>query len=175
MTLSWWVTSVVAMGMALTATESKAADVRFDSAYTNLARDCRGVSGEGPEGQDVPRICSGPSPYLLRISYAAADMQIAVFRDKGFVLSLTGPGSCPHVYGPRVEWRLAGKKPFAVITRVYCRGQQHLLIRGLAGYEGLDQDLPADAAGANKRARDAADAWYCYRNSPDGILLRKSM
>lgn len=110
--------------------------------------------------------------------YSAMQTFRTVEASEGFEIDLSPQGRCDAwTFGPKIEWRMAGDAPFAVIHRVYCyRGApgrsgsvvtpknlvgEYLLVRGLAGYESLviDIDVRADTK-ANESARAAADDFF---------------
>jgi hypothetical protein len=58
----------------------------------------------------------------------------------------------------KVEWRLADKRPFAVIYR---SAGELLLVKGLEGFPQIDASIDArKEPQANERARAAADTGY---------------
>jgi hypothetical protein len=71
-----------------------------------------------------------------------------------------------------VEWRLANGKPFAVIMRMYdyagtpeCNTAgkitgSSLIVKGLKGFESIDQSVDGNTPNANVKARELADKGY---------------
>jgi hypothetical protein len=131
-----------------------------DSVYTDTQRNCRTI-----EQSEAVRIwrCKGPGGYS------------SLFSDEGNVIAVeygpTGeeknlgglqwPGADPAI-GPKVEWRVEGKKPYAAILRITIReeevSKQYLLVAKVAERGSCRIGLiAARQVGANARARHTAD------------------
>ncbi len=151
----------------------------FSSAYTDLNKECRNAVKKVGEGQDMPLRCKGYGGYSLYIYYSAfASHTTAVTRDEKTSIALATQGlGYTDEKGRKVEWRMAGGVPFAVILRVsvYKEGADEagespyqdkyktgeaLLVKGLKGYEHIDFQVDAQAPDANAKAREMADQAY---------------
>ncbi|ATB44157.1 hypothetical protein CYFUS_009639 [Cystobacter fuscus] len=132
---------------------------------------------EAPEGDDPPIECRGPGgEYSLVESYNLFDYfrDIRMKGDPNFSVSLRpSKATCPAArFGPKLEWRMKGGKPFAVIQRVTCyavderdgvskHGKklgEYLVVKGLKGYTSIDGEVPTKTKDANDKARAIADA-----------------
>ncbi|MCS7081035.1 MAG: hypothetical protein NZ585_13420 [Chloracidobacterium sp.] len=149
-----------------------AAQAGFTSAYTDLNTQCR-YGRAAAEGSDAPLYCAGYGDYRLLVSFSALAADVFVeSRDRRFS-RLVVSGQAPNYAeqkGRRVEWRLAGGEPFAVIARAfeYAEGAdgapdfswktgEKLIVKGLEGYDHIDFTLDARTPNANARARQLAD------------------
>lgn len=152
--------------------QAKSSKPRFTSVYTNFTTSCRNFSGEG--GSDGYSLCRGPGGYRVRIYYSAAavhfNAEIAKDDSSNFPIAMLDMGSEDRK--TRLEWRLANRKPFAVIMRIPTYGKpvkdddyfgpingHQLVVKGLKGIE-LDSNVNAKDANANAKARELADAAY---------------
>jgi hypothetical protein len=149
----------------------------LSSTYTDLMSCPRETSPDDAEaearGSDVPTKCPGPGgEYRVVETYSAYGIyrRIDLAEDASrFSVALMPTGvECPLArYGDKVEWRLKGKKPFAVIQRVTCfedsgggpgkRLGEYLVVKGLQGYESLDGAVNTKTKKANEQARALAD------------------
>jgi hypothetical protein len=152
---------------------------KFSSAYTDLNSECK-AAARAAEGQDTPMRCKGYGGYSIYIFYSAWASNINADAAKGEVsipLAMQGL-SYSEEKGRKVEWRLAGGKPFAVIMRVsnykedagaegdspyqekYKTGES-LIVKGLKGYESIDFKVDVKTTlNPNVRAREMADEAY---------------
>jgi len=144
---------------------------KFTSVYTDLKTTCR--SYDGSNGSDGYSICKGPAPYQVRIYYSAATTQInAERKGKDDHFGIATAALDLKWDRSKLEWRLAGGKPFAVIMRIDKYGKpadgeyfgkvigQELVVTGLLGFESLKTSIDAKTTGANSLAREAADSEY---------------
>ena len=157
---------------------------KFSSLYTNLKTDCRGtmtVKKAEESGQDMPHKCKGYGGYEINIGYSASSSQFSINRigksDEDVVTSTMQPLN--YDLKRKVEWRFANGKPFAVIYRIdLTKGDssdaigmwskenktgEHLVIKGLKGFEHIDFEVDAKTADANVKAREMADAAYAKK------------
>jgi len=157
---------------------------KFSSLYTNLKTDCRGtmtVKEAEASGEDVPLKCKGYGGYEINIGYSAASSQFSIHRigksDEDVVTSTMQP--IDYDLKRKVEWRFANGKPFAVIYRIDLtksdssdptgmwskenKTGEHLVIKGLKGFEHIDFEVDAKTADANVKAREMADAAYAKK------------
>lgn len=154
--------------------------IEFASVYTDLATDCRpALQPEAEdEGSDVPEVCEGRGGYEVWISFAATAVGINIHR-AGFHVDLVGD---PNVMRRKLEWRLAGGQPFAVILRVVewnpdalpedsagflvdRNTGEYLIVKGLEGYPQIDFKVDVTGvADANQTARSLADGSYAPRS-----------
>lgn len=150
---------------------------KFSSAYTDLKTRCAPVTTGEAQGDDTPLRCAGRGGYEIRIDFSAASSHLRVQPEGGDGEAAVVLPAQPLHYDARrkVEWRLADGEPFAVIVRVdkardgldpaemwrpENKTGESLLVKGLKGYERVDFEVDARAAGANAKAREAADRAY---------------
>jgi hypothetical protein len=157
---------------------------KFSSLYTNLKTDCHDAIKlkKGEEyGSDMPLRCKGYGGYEINIGYSASSSQFSINRigksDEDVVTSTMQP--LDYDLKRKVEWRFANGKPFAVIYRIdLTKGDssdaigmwskenktgEHLVIKGLKGFEHIDFEVDAKTADANVKAREMADAAYAKK------------
>ena len=140
----------------------------FTSAYTNLETDCRPAvaQSEAGEGQDVPLQCKRIGGYSVKISFTAEAAYIAV-EEGAFYLDLGEDrfGLVSPKSGRKIEWRLANRRPFAVIFRTYDYSGgapvEILVVKGLKGFSHINTVVnPRKAPDANAAAHQRADEGY---------------
>lgn len=152
-----------------------AAQSGFTSAYTDLNTQCR-YGRAASEGGDAPLYCTGYGGYRLLVSFSAWAADVFVESRNGRFSRLLASGQAldyAEQKGRKVEWRMAGGKPFAVIIRAfeYAAGDdgapdfsrkvgEKLLVKGLEGYERIDFAVDAQTPNVNVRARRLADEGY---------------
>ena len=146
----------------------------FSSSYTPLTKCGSGMprkeEREAEErGSDIPSVCKGPDGYNVDISYSACSSSFSVTKgEENISLGMQSVGWKQK----QAEFRLANGKPFAVIIRMYdYAGNQScstagkitgesLVIKGLKGYEHIDETVNAGLPNANVKAREIADKGY---------------
>lgn len=156
--MNWRATSLCVFAVLVPAA-AKAQAVR--SVYTALDLDrCRTVEAI-EEGESVRRICPGLGAIRLFVNAGDGRFDVDAGADNGIWESL-GAFNAP---GERVEWRLAGGRPFAIIYRLRLTSPEQprgsaLIVEtiGRPGRPGcriatVDGALPE----ANARARAIAD------------------
>ena len=134
-----------------------------------------------PSGEDMPLKCKGYGGYEINIGYSATSSQFSINRagkpDEDVVTSTMQP--IDYDLKRKVEWRFANGKPFAVIYRIDLtksdssdptgmwskenKTGEHLVIKGLKGFEHIDFEVDAKTADANVKARQMADAGYAKK------------
>lgn len=134
----------------------------FDSAYTDLAHDCRPAYAEAEleEGQDNALRCTGPGGDRLFVFYSAEDIWLSVENAAGDALLKAPLRIFDDAHG-KVEWRMADGVPFAIIVRLRRDGArpETLEVRGLGADGALSGSVPVARGGdANAAARRLADA-----------------
>ena len=152
---------------------------RFSSSYTALTKCGSGMTRKEEReaeknGSDIPSVCKGLGGYVVDISYSACASNFSLVKGEENI-SL---GMQAIDYKQKtVEWRLANGKPFAIIMRVYeyagndqCAtgGKitgQSLIVKGLKGYEKIDETIKATTPSANLKARELADKGYATAKS----------
>ena len=146
----------------------------FSSSYTSLLKCGSGMTRkeerEAEErGSDIPSVCKGPDGYNVDISYSACSSSFSVTKgEENISLGMQSVGWKQKT----AEWRLANGKPFAVIIRMYdyagnnmCSTagritNEFLVVKGLKGFEHLDETVKAGTPNANVKAREIADKGY---------------
>ncbi|WNG33875.1 hypothetical protein F0U61_09695 [Archangium violaceum] len=147
------------------------------SAYTDLTNCPRDTSMDADaeeHGSDAPNICPGPGGgYSVTEYFSAYDVHrlVSLKDDTQFEARLRpSKEDCPvSRYGNKLEWRMKGGKPFAVIQRITCfaldengsgpgkRLAEYLVVKGLKGYESIDGAVNTKTKKANEKARAIAD------------------
>jgi hypothetical protein len=148
---------------------------RFSSAYTTLTKCGSGMTKKEEreaekQGSDIPTRCKGYGGYNVYIYYSACSSIISLEKKGEENISLA-----TQAVGWKqkdVEWRLADGKPFAIIMRVYdYAGNDQcatggkitggsLIVKGLKGYEHIDETIKTTTPNANLKAREVADKGY---------------
>ena len=160
----------------------------FTCAYSVINKNCERTIENGEAGgrQPASQTCDGYGDYRLRKSFGAVAAHLRIVnKDEKFTLPLAKAGDCLPAYGDKIEWRLANRKPFAVIIKVACyknetpadgysyyadenRKGEFLIVRGLKGHEEITYEVDAkSAANAEEEARRLADQSYDKENSRD--------
>jgi hypothetical protein len=150
---------------------------KFSSAYTDLKTQCKPTAEGEAQGDDTPLRCEGYGGYEIRIDFSAASSHLRVQPTGDEAEDSIDLAAQPLNYDAKrkIEWRLAGGKPFAVIFRVdksrdgvdpaemwrpENKTGESLLVKGLKGYEHIDFEVDARTPDANVKARDMADSAY---------------
>jgi hypothetical protein len=156
--------------------------VEFTSEYFYLDKaTCQEVPTEN-EGSDAPDVCLALDGYEVYTYYNLYGHGIkSLTNEHGFDCSLTGSDCTDSQdYGNVIEWRKADGQYFAVIMRYKCLAlaeatdeetgvtyeifevtSEQLLVKGLAGYEHIDQVVDIQSTkNANTVARKIADKGY---------------
>lgn len=156
--------------------QTKTAKTKFSSVYTDLKRNCETV--RGGEGQDDAYDCRGFGGYRVAVWYSAAAEIMAInLPDKSDLISLDTHDIAADYSKRKIEWRLANKKPFAVIFRVDKYGGEkkddynifgkkigeELKIVGLKGFENISFTVDAKTPDANAKARELADKAFSQK------------
>ncbi|MGZ8843128.1 MAG: hypothetical protein ACXW18_05665 [Pyrinomonadaceae bacterium] len=146
----------------------------FSSSYTALTKCGSGMTKKEEReaeknGQDIPTVCKGPDGYAVDISYSACSSNFSITKGDDSI----GLGMQAIDWKQKaVEFRLANGKPFAVIMRSYeyagsdvCATSgkitgESLVIKGLKGYEHIDETVDAKTPNANVKARELADKGF---------------
>ena len=151
---------------------------KFSSQYSNLNSDCKTLGG-GSEGTDESSDCKGVGGYRVYVGAAAALVHIAVQApDKKDLIQLATQDFDFEESKVKIEWRMTGGKPFAVIMRVSVYAEEVaegayfgkktgevLIVRGLRGFDYIDFEVDAKTPDANRKARKSADKAYSEKNS----------
>jgi hypothetical protein len=159
---------------------TNAQKVKMSSVYTNLKTECKNAFKSVNEGQDMPLVCKGFGGYKVNVGYSAWASSISISKRKSDdeVIGLASQAIDFTDYAPKLEWRLANGKPFAVILRIKkynvdfaaANGDnpfmannvigEVLVIKGLAGYSQIDFEIDAKGKNANAKAQKMADENY---------------
>ena len=142
--------------------------IAFTSEYSDLRKGCKSVGSE--EGGHVSTYCPGPGGYRVHYYDTATTIEFsAEIEGDSFMLNLASESLEYPDRDKKIEWRLADGKPFAVIMRTYeyrtdtefpKQGKptgQYLVIKGLKGYDTIDERVDASKPKANVQARETAD------------------
>lgn len=162
MSIFIWTAVLTLCVPALPVNSAARTGAKFSSVYTDTKKDCRSIAEE-------LFACKGYGGYRLKLSYHGLFAGARIEATKsGYALDLAAMQSLG--WQPKVEWRLADGKPFAVIVRVDERETtdeenpkkigEWLVVKGLAGFEDIDKAVDAKNAKANEEARRVADEAY---------------
>lgn len=149
---------------------------KMSSVFTNMQTDCKAESNV--EADEGPLICKAVGGFRVRIIPAGAWAEsIEIVDAKGETAASLGNVGYGYstTNNRKIEWRMANRKPFAVIFRVntynsekandngdspflekYKTGEK-LLIRGLTGYSQIDFEIDAKVKLANALAQKKVD------------------
>jgi hypothetical protein len=152
---------------------------KFSSVYTDMERDCKSAVTRKEEremlarGQDIPQSCKGYGVYYPVISYSAVTAYVTILSKRDETFSVVLNPNSTNSTGRKLEWRLAGGRPFAVILRVThysgdydleespfddkYKVKETLAVKGLKGYEKINFEIDAKTPNANEKAREMAD------------------
>jgi glycogen operon protein len=125
-------------------------------------------------GQDIPTLCKGYDGYSVSIDYSACASSFSITKgEENISLGMQSVGWKQKT----VEWRMANGKPFAVIMRFYeyegddlCSSNgkiksESLMVRGLKGFEHIEESVDARTPNANLKARELADKGFAKPKS----------
>ena len=123
---------------------------------------------------DIPSLCKGYDGYSVYISYSACASSFSITKgEENISLGMQSVGWKQKT----VEWRMANGKPFAVIIRFYeyegddlCSSNgkiksESLMVRGLKGFEHIEESVDARTPNANVKARELADKGFARPKS----------
>jgi hypothetical protein len=146
----------------------------FSSNYTALTKCGSGMTkkeerGAEKNGSDIPTLCKGYDGYNVYISYSACASSFSITKGEETIsLGMQSVGWKQKT----IEWRIANGKPFAVIMRFYeyqgddlcssggkIKGES-LMVRGLKGFEHIEESVDARTSNANVKARELADKGF---------------
>jgi len=164
----------VAGGPFASFTQTPLTRTRFSSRYTALTKCGSGLTKKEEKeaeehGSDIPTRCKGFGGYDVYIYYSACSSIISLDRADEVTPLATQAVDWKQ---KTVEWRMANGKPFAVIMRVYeyagddqCADGgkitgEYLMIKGLKGYEHIDETVKKGTPNPNLKARQLADKAY---------------
>lgn len=146
-------------------------DIKFTSSYTNLSKDCRWAFKESQlqEGQDNSLTCNGYDAYSIQIDPIGIEGVLHI--NKGSEFNLDPSPIVPDSGKGMIEWRMANKRPFAIIVRslspdsftgdTFTEKKEYLMVLGLKNYEFINYTVDVkNIPIANQQARDLADAAY---------------
>jgi hypothetical protein len=152
----------------------------FSSSYTDLTKCGSGMTKKEEReaekhGSDIPSLCKGYDGYNVYISYSACASSFSITKksEEDISLGMQSVGWKQKT----VEWRMANGKPFAVIMRFYeyegddlCSSSgkirsESLMVRGLKGFEHIEESVDARTPNANVKARELADKGFAKPKS----------
>jgi hypothetical protein len=151
----------------------------FSSSYTDLTKCGSGMTKKEEReaeknGSDIPSLCKGYDGYNVYISYSACASSFSITKgEESISLGMQSVGWKQKT----VEWRMANGKPFAVVMRFYeyegddlCSSNgkiksESLMVRGLKGFEHIEEDVDARTPNANVKARELADKGFAKPKS----------
>ena len=151
----------------------------FSSSYTALTKCGSGMTKKEEReaeknGQDIPSLCKGYDGYSVSIDYSACASSFSIRKgEENISLGMQSVGWKQKT----VEWRMANGKPFAVIMRLYeyegddlCASNgkiksESLMVRGLKGFEHIEESVDARTPNANVKARELADKGFAKPKS----------
>lgn len=147
-------------------TISSNAGGKFTSVYTDTKKDCA--------GKEPVFTCKGYGGYKVVIGVGGVFSNARV-ENGDYSLPIAEMQSVG--WNPKIEWRLADGKPFAVIARVDVNDEnstdapkktgEKLIVKGLKGFESIDASIDAKQAKANEKAREIADKGFMENGAAD--------
>lgn len=146
------------------------AETVYSPVYDIDSKNCKNLDGDGSEGEDITRKCSACGDYSLwaygskdlisyRIESEAKNVDFVTYLfplETGDARDYVRADLYALKLGDKIEWRLDEKgKPYAIIVRASFyknagakptenpknKVAEFLLVRGLAGHEGLKEDV----------------------------------
>ena len=133
---------------------------KFSSVYTDTTKQCK--------GEEPTFTCKGYGNYRIVMGVGGVFASASVESTKSdYSLQIAERQSVG--WNPKIEWRMADGKPFALILRVELNDEnaeipekkgESLIIKGLQGYENIDASVDAKTPQANEKARKIADDGY---------------
>ena len=139
---------------------------KFTSVYTDTTKDCK--------GKEPVFTCKGYGGYRLVMDVGGA-FQTARIESTKSDYSLPVAERQSVGWNPKIEWRMADGKPFAVIVRVDVNVEnstdapkkigEQLIVKGLKSFETIDAGVDAKLAKANEKAREIADKGFKKNDS----------
>jgi hypothetical protein len=151
----------------------------FTSSYSPLTKCGSGMTKKEEReaekhGQDIPTLCKGYGGYSVSIDYSACASSFRITKgEEDISLGMQSVGWKQKT----IEWRMANGKPFAVIMRFYeyegddlCANggkikSESLIVRGLKGFEHIEESVDARTPDANVKARELADKGFAKAKS----------
>lgn len=134
---------------------------KFSSAYTDSTKQCKGA--------EPVFTCAGYGGYKLILDIGGVFQSARIERATKPDYSLSIAERQSVGWNPKVEWRMADGKPFAVIVRVDENDEnaeipkkigENLIVMGLQGYEHISDEIDAKTPQANEKAREIADKGF---------------
>jgi hypothetical protein len=133
---------------------------KFTSFYTDTTKNCK--------GEEPVFTCKGYGGYKVVIGIGGVFSDARVEADKSDYSLLIAERQSVG-WNPKIEWRMADGKPFAVILRVDINDEnadipkkigEQLIIKGLKGFESIDEAVNGKTPKANEKAREIADQGF---------------
>ncbi len=152
------------------------------SVYTDLAKDCKQMP-MSEESQHSSTKCKGFGGYTLHIFDSATTLEFVIEKDDDQSIRLASQALSYDLKKAKLEWRMNGDDPFAVIFRVndYAKGSdgliaypakvtgEYLVVKGIPPYGDADEKIDVrNDPNANESAREAADMSFVAGGNKDG-------
>lgn len=148
--------------------------MKFTSVYTDSTKDCK--------GEEPVFTCKGFGGYkaVFGIGGVFSDLRIESTASE-YTLAVAGWQSVG--WNPKIEWRMADGKPFAVIVRADVLDEnadipkktgEQLIIKGLQGFEHIDEAIDSKTPKANEKAREIADTGFQNKSDEAAFTDGKS-
>ncbi len=151
-----------------------ATNTKFTSVYTDTTKDCK--------GEEPVFTCKGFGGYKVVIGIGGVFSELRIEATAGeYTLPVAGWQSVG--WNPKIEWRMADGKPFAVIVRADVTDEnsdipkktgEQLIIKGLQGFEHIDEAFDAKTPKANEKAREIADRGFPNKSDDAAFTDGKS-
>lgn len=163
----------------------------YTRTYTLASKECRDKPESQSEGDDFAKSCNGYAGYRLlltgsdyRVNYAIenpkSNFQVYFFPlENGTAQKYERADLYDSKPGDKVEWLLAGGKPFAVCLRMAFykntgsaktfanaknRAAEFIFVRGLAGYETIQFDIATSGTAFNPDEQARYLAYKAFEN-----------
>ena len=146
--------------------------LKFSSVYTDTTKDCKGA--------EPVFTCKGFGDYKFVMDVGGVFQNARIESSKSDY-NLTVAERQSIGWNPKVEWRMANGKPFAVIARVDVNDEnadvpkktgEKLIVKGLKGYENIDDSIDAKMPQANEKAREIADQKFAGNSMENGGAIQ---
>jgi len=160
-------------------------DEEISSRYTDLSKDCK-AEDVSEESSHSSTKCDGPAGYYLHFYDSAMTLEFGVEDQSGERVHIASQALSYDLKKAKLEWRLKGDEPFAVIFRKYAyeKGDdglikypaketgEYLVIKGLPKYKNISGEIDVrKTPEANVRAREIADIGLANRGPGDQDFL----
>ena len=144
-------------------------DAQIKSVYTSVGeKSCKTLRTDPEEGAEYEGECPGIAGYKLRLLEGdlRQSLDVVTPAKKSFQLAFWNISSAFSYIGDRVEWRMKGKTPIALIARFNAsedpgnaeKRTSYLIVSKITKDEVCVTDVITPSPNQNREARKAADS-----------------